>query len=151
MFDKDKSMKPYGAPAVAITKQEAEKLELWCEDFRGMFGWKVNVTQENPIMVLEVIANRFNYRISAERNYLGCILNHKRDGSSYDLTDGDFDFNTFARILVDILYWESPLTRRGQLKTKRISGQRRFAMVANQRVGQVEGAFGSQDVAQLQA
>lgn len=131
MFDKDKSMKIYKAQMVPVIRQQAEKLEHWCEDFHGLFGWKVNATDKNQGMVVEVIANRFNYRISAERSYLGCILHDKKDGKLFNLADGDFDFSTFAQILVDILHWESPLNRRGQLEGKRIFQQRRSAMVAN--------------------
>jgi len=111
MFDKDEFIKIHKVQMVPITKQQAEQLENWCKDFQSFFGWKVNVTYKNPTMVVEVIAKKFNYRISAEGNYLGCILDDKENGKSRDLTDGDFNFDTFAQIMIDILHWESPLRR----------------------------------------
>lgn len=111
MLDKDELMKIYEKHVAPITKQRAEKLENWCKDFQSIFGWKVNVTHKKPIMVVEVIANRSNYRISAEGNYLSCILEDKEDRVSHSLSDGEFNFDTFAQIMIDILHWESPLRR----------------------------------------
>ena len=111
MSDKNEFMEISEAQMVPITKQQAERLENWCKDFQSFFGWKVNVTLENPTMVVEVIAKKFNYTILAASNYLSCILDPKEHGVSRSLSDGDFDFDTFAQIMIDILHWESPLRR----------------------------------------
>ena len=107
----DKTMRIHEAQMVPIAWREAERLEAWCEDFRGLFGWKVRVADKNSTMVVEVSARKFSYTISALGNYLGCILDDKEDGRSCELSHGDFDFGTFAHIMFDILRWESPLQR----------------------------------------
>ena len=96
-----------GAQPVPITKQQGERLEEWCKDFQYFFGWQVNVNCKNSPMVVEVNAKKFNYRVSAEGKYLGCTLDDKEEGTSCDLVHGDFDFPTFARIMIEILHWES--------------------------------------------
>ena len=111
MSNENQCTKRNEAKMVAVTKEQGEKLENWCKEFESFFGWKVNVSYTNPTMVVEVIANRFNYRISADGNYLGCILDDKEDRKSCNLTDGYFNFATFAQIMIDILHWESPLRK----------------------------------------
>lgn len=107
----DKTMRIHEAQMVPIAWQQAERLEAWCEDFHGLFGWEVSVADKNSTVVVEVSANKFNYRISALGNYLGCILDDKEDRRSCELSNGDFDFGTFAHIMIDILHSESPLQR----------------------------------------
>ncbi len=112
MHGNNQFMRIHGSEMLPIMKEQAKDLQEWCREFQDFFGWKVNLAKKRRTVVVEVTASKFNYTISADGNYLGCIRDDKKDGKSWDLTDGDFNFDTFGHIMVGILHWESPSRRR---------------------------------------
>lgn len=112
MFSNDEYMDIHRAQTVSTIKRQVEILENWCKDFGSFFGWKVNVYEKKSRMIVEVIADKCVYGISAENDYLGCIHHARQSGRSYQLTGGEFSFGTFARIMIHVLHSESSARKR---------------------------------------
>ena len=114
MFSNDYYMDIHRAQTVSTIKRQVEILENWCKDFGSFFGWKVNVYEKKSRMIVEVIADKCVYGISAENDYLGCIHHARQSGRSYQLTGGEFSFGTFARIMIHVLHSESSARKKAQ-------------------------------------
>lgn len=106
MFSNDEFMDINRAQTVSTNMRQVEILENWCKDFGSYFGWKVNMSEKNYRMFVEVVADKCVYRISTENDYLECIHNDRQSGKTCQLTGGEFNFDTFARIMIHILHSE---------------------------------------------
>ena len=107
MFSNDEYMDINRAQTVSTTRRQVEILENWCKDFGSYFGWKVNISEKNSRMFVEVIADKCVYRILAENDYLGCIHHARQSWRTCKLTGGEFSFGAFARIMIHVLHSES--------------------------------------------
>ena len=114
MFSNDEYMDIHRAQTVSTNKRQVEILENWSKDFGSFFGWKVNISEKNSRMIVEVIADKCVYGISAENDYLGCIHHARQSGRSCQLTGGEFSFDTFARIMIRVLHSESSARKKAQ-------------------------------------
>jgi hypothetical protein len=103
----DRSTRTGGATTVQLSEEVAEKIDSWCDEFRVFFGWKVKADYQCATAIFDVVAKRFDYHIVAKSKYLGAVVQNKRGGQTGKLVTGGLNFQTFAKIMMEVMRLES--------------------------------------------
>jgi len=103
----DGSTRTGGATTAKLSEEVAEKIDSWCDEFRVFFGWKVKADYQCATAIFDVVAKRFDYHIVAKDKYLDAMVLNKRGGQAGELAAGGLNFQTFARIMMEVMRLES--------------------------------------------
>lgn len=93
---------------------DCEKLlKKWCGRFRwDGFDWELNVAKLDDIVKLVLFTEKYKYTINAKPTYLGCTVSSRtpRAGENHtrgnDLADGKFGYDTWIKIVHDVVGYE---------------------------------------------